>query len=127
MPGFPKRHITRSPAVFAAGTMRLAGWSMTLDAYGKIESVVRTGQFADDISHEGFGIAEKHQSAIEVVERIIDAREARAHTAFHDHNGACLVDIQNRHSINGTAGFAARRGIGYVIGADHQGHIGLRE
>ena len=74
----------------------------------------------NDVIHKRLGIAEEHQRLVEIINRIVDAGEARTHAALDDHDRVGLVDIQNRHAVNGTGGIGARRGIGHVIGADHQ-------
>src|SRR4029077_11316014 len=81
----------------------------------RLELVVRPAQLPDDISHKPFGVPEKHQRAVEVVERVIDTSKAGTHAALDDHDSPSFIDIENRHSVNGTAGFVARRGICDVI------------
>ena len=88
---------------------------------------VPSAQFPHDAADKCLGVAEQHQVVIEIVERVIDAREARIHAALDDHHGMGLVHIQNRHPVDGTGSIGASRRIGDVVGADHQGNIGLRE
>src|SRR2546430_9217042 len=84
-------------------------------------------QFANNIPHKRFRIPEEHQGSIQIVERIVDARESRAHTALDHHHSSRLVHIENRHSINRAGGIVARRGVGDVIGSNDQGNIGLHK
>src|SRR6202049_1966867 len=87
--------------------------------------MMRPAHFPNDISHEGLRVSEKHQSAIEVVERIIDPGKARAHAPLDDHNRAGFIDVEDWHSVNGAPGFVARRGICDVIRTDHERNVGL--
>src|SRR5262249_46498049 len=70
---------------------------------------------------------EEHQGFVEVVERVIDAGKTGAHAAFDDHDGARLIDIENRHPKDGARLVGARSRIGDVVGANDEGDIGLRE
>ena len=74
----------------------------------------------NDVIHKRLGIAEEHQRLGEIIERIVDAGEARTDAALDDHDRTRFVDILDGHAINGAGGIGARRGIGHVIGADHQ-------
>src|ERR1035438_3324933 len=84
-------------------------------------------QFADQVAYEGFGVAEEHQGFVQVIELVVDAREAGAQAALDHHYGLGLVDIQNRHAVDGAGGIGARGGIGDVVGADDERHVRLRE
>ena len=72
--------------------------------------MMRPAHFPDDISHEGLRVSEKHQSAIQVVERIIDPCKTRAHAALDDHNRAGFIDVEDGHSEDGAAGKALSPG-----------------
>src|SRR6266487_2151579 len=84
-------------------------------------------KFSHNISHNALGIAKKHQRAVQVIQRIFNARESSCHAALDDHHRSRLVHIQNRHSINRTAGIRSRGRIRYVIRANNQSHVCLRE
>src|SRR5258705_4954585 len=94
--------------------------------FSTLTVAVTAGKFADNGAHEILGIAEEHQGFIQVVERVIDSRESRSHTSLDDHHGACLVDVENRHSEYRAARIGARGWLGYVTVADDQRYIGLR-
>ena len=47
--------------------------------------------------------------------------------ALDHHDGTRLVDVQNRHSVNRARGVGTCRGIGDVVGADHERDVRLRE
>src|SRR5260370_15057530 len=85
------------------------------------------GRVRDDRADEVFGVAEQHQGPVQVVQGIVDAGETGGHAALDNHDGASLVDVQNRHAENGAALIFAGRGIGYVVGADDQGDVCLRK
>src|ERR1700680_2461180 len=89
--------------------------------------MMRPAHFPNDISHEGLRVSEKHQSAIEVVERIIDPCKTRAHAALDDHNRAGFIDVEDRNSVNGRPGFVACRRICHVIRADNERKRRLRD
>ena len=84
-------------------------------------------EFADDGADELFGVAEEHQGVVEVIERVVDAGEAGVHAALDDHDGVGLVDVEDRHAEDGAGCVGARGGVDDVVGADDQGHVGLRE
>jgi len=52
-----------------------------------------SGQFMNDVIHKRLGIAEEHQRLVELIERIVDAGEARTHAALDDHDRTGFVDI----------------------------------
>src|ERR1700735_2810550 len=85
------------------------------------------GEFADDVADEIFGVAEEHQSFVEIVERVVDAGETGSHAALDDHDGARFVDVENGHAVDGAGGVGARGGICDVVGADDESDVGLRE
>src|SRR5260370_20150791 len=93
-------------------------------AGGKTQLLVVAAEFADDRADEGFCVAEEHERAVKIVERIIDARKTCGHAALDDHHGARLVDVQNRHAVDWTAGIGARGGVSDVSPANHQRHLG---
>ncbi len=64
-------------------------------------------EFADDVADEFFGVAEQHQSVVEVIERIVDAGETGGHAAFDDHDGARFVHVDDGHAEDG-AGWSVR-------------------
>src|SRR5215471_20731230 len=78
-----------------------------------------------DTSDKCFGVSEQHQVVIEVIERIVDASETRAHTAFDHHHSVSAVDIKDRHTIDRAGRIVARRRIGHVVGSDHEGDVSL--
>jgi hypothetical protein len=41
--------------------------------------VVAVGEFADDVGDEFFGVAEEHESVVEVIQRIVDADGTRGY------------------------------------------------
>ena len=73
-----------------------------------------------DIVHERFGISKKHAGFLEVIERVVNPREPRAHAALDDHDRARFVHVENRHAIDGTGGIRAGGGVRDVIGANDQ-------
>src|SRR5215813_4352122 len=90
------------------------------------QSAVSTpAEFADNISHEALGIAKKHQRFVQIVERVFDSRETGGHAALDDHHRARFVHVEDGHSVNRAAGIAASGGVGYIVGADNQGDVGL--
>ena len=56
------------------------------------------GQFSHDVSHKSLGFPEEHQGFIEVVERVVDSREARVHAALDHHYGWRFVHVEARHA-----------------------------
>src|SRR5260370_5977017 len=88
-------------------------------AGGKAQLLVVAAEFADDRADEGFCVAEEHERAVKIVERIVDACKTSGHAALDDHHGARLVDVQKRHAVDGTAGIGARAGPGGVVPANH--------
>src|ERR1700733_3681657 len=89
--------------------------------------LMAAAEFADDCAYELFGVAEEHESAVEVVERVVDSGETGAHAAFDDHDGVGFVDVEDRHAEDGAGLVGARGGVGDVVGADDEGDVGLRE
>src|SRR5258708_25551004 len=68
---------------------------------GKISefsAVPAAGKFAHNISDKAFGIAKEHQSLIQKIQRIFNAREASAHAALNHHHRASFINIQYWHS-----------------------------
>src|ERR1700727_510346 len=94
-----------------------------LSRYHKDSDLMATAQFPHDTAHELFGVAEEHECAVEIIKRIVDAGEARAHAAFDDHHGVGLIDVENGHAEDGARLIRARGGIGYIIGANDQRDI----
>src|ERR1700728_1694182 len=94
---------------------------------GESTILVSTAEFANDRSDELFCVAKEHQGVREVVERIINAGEPWAHAAFDHHHGVGFVDIENGHAVDGAGCVSPRGRVSDVVGADHQGHISLRE
>src|SRR6185503_5861613 len=88
-------------------------------------SMAAAGQLANDVIDERLGVAKEHKRFAKIVERIVDAGKAWAHAAFDDHDGAGLVHVENGHAEDGAGGIGAGGGIGDVVGANHQGNIGL--
>src|SRR5260370_38489321 len=86
---------------------------------------VAATEFADDGAYEGFGVAKEHERFVEIVERVFNACETGAHTAFDHHHSARLVHVKNGHAKNGARCVGARGWIGHVVRTNHQGHVGL--
>src|SRR5437667_5602739 len=78
----------------------------------------RPGELADDVSYKGPGVSKEHQGPVEVVEFVIDAREAGTHAAFDDHDGPGLVDVEDGHAVDRAARVGARCRVGQDVGAD---------
>ena len=95
--------------------------------YKGLQLVAGAGELLDDFADEFFRVAEEHQGVVEVVERIIDSGEAGGHAALDDHHGAGLVHVDDGHAVDGAGLIGARGGIGDVVRADDQGHVGLRK
>src|SRR6185437_7383111 len=50
-------------------------------------------QLLHNVAHECLGIAEQHERVVHVVERIVDAGEARIHTALDHHDCVSFLYI----------------------------------
>src|SRR5207244_3641993 len=64
--------------------------------------------FADSV----FRMAEKHRGLWVEVKVVVDAREARLHRALDDDDVLGLVDVEDRHAVDGRAGSRACRRVG---------------
>ena len=73
------------------------------------------------------GVPEQHHGVIERVELIVDSREAGVHRSFDGDDGLGLVGVEDWHSVNRRAFVVTGGGVDDVVGADDQGHVGLRE
>src|SRR5258708_4146531 len=89
------------------------------------ELFVAATEFAHDGTNERFCVAEEHEGLVEIVERVFNACETGAHTAFDHHHSARLVHVKNGHAKNGARCVGARGWIGHVVRTNHQGHVGL--
>src|ERR1019366_653184 len=83
--------------------------------------------FTDNAGDKSLGVTEKHERFVQVVERIVDAGETGVHAALDDHDDAGFIHIENGHAIDRAGRIGAGGGVGDVVGADHQGNVGLRE
>src|SRR6266403_5537796 len=99
----------------------------TLNIPSRPELFVSAAELPHDRAYEGFCVSKEHERLVEVVERVVDPCKSGCHAALDDHYGARFVYIQNGHAVDRAVWVRARRGIGHVVRADHQGHIGLRK
>jgi catechol 2,3-dioxygenase-like lactoylglutathione lyase family enzyme len=67
--------------------------SFTQRARFVVSLALAAAQFADDVAHEAFGVAEEHEGFLKVVKRIVDTRETWAHAAFNDHHRARFIYV----------------------------------
>src|SRR6266446_9949115 len=88
---------------------------------------VSSAEFAHDAAYKDLGVSKQHQGVIEIVERVIDAREARIHAPLDDHHGVGFVNVEDRHSVDGAGSIGAGGGVSNVVGANHEGNVGLRK
>src|SRR5208283_371809 len=88
---------------------------------------VSSAELAHDAADKCLGISKQHQGVIEIVERVINTREARIHAALDDHHGMGLVDVKDWHPVDGAGSIGAGGRVSNVVGANHQCNIGLRE
>src|SRR5882757_491230 len=89
------------------------------------ELFVSAAKFADDGTYERFCVAEKHECTVQIVERIIDARETRGHAALNHHDSSRFVHVQHGHAENRARSVGARGGVGDVVGTNHECHVSL--
>src|SRR6266403_3766337 len=88
---------------------------------------VSSAEFAHDAAYKDLGVSKQHQGVIEIVERVIDAREARIHAALDDHHGVGFVNVEDWHPVDGAGSIGAGGRVGDVVGANHQSDVGLGE
>src|SRR5579862_3568356 len=84
-------------------------------------------QFANDSTYELLSVAEQHERPVEIVERIINAGEARTHAALDDHHSVGFVHVENRHTKDRARLVSAGGGLGYLVCAVAEGDVALRE
>src|SRR5579871_5115703 len=70
----------------------------------RLSKHLRRAEFLRQTGHKRLCITEQHQRVVFVVKLVVDAGEARCHTALDDHDGARFVGIQNRHASDGAGG-----------------------
>src|SRR6266508_5687109 len=73
------------------------------------------------------GVAEQHHGLRVQEEWVLDSGEAGVHAALQHDDLSRLVDVQDRHAVDGTALVATSVGIDDVVRADHEGHVGARK
>jgi hypothetical protein len=71
--------------------------------------------------------AEEHRSLRVVEQRVVDPGEAGRHAALEHDHAAGLVDVEDRHAVDRRLLDGAGRGVGDVVGADHERDVGARE
>jgi hypothetical protein len=73
------------------------------------------------------GVAEQHHGVVAEEQLVLDAGIARGHAALDEQHGLGLFHVQHRHAVDrrGRIGLGGR--VGDVVGADHEGDVGLRE
>ena len=64
----------------------------------KAPDSMSAAEFAHNCADELLGVAEEHQRVIEVVQRVVDAGEARAHAALDHHDGVGFVHVEDGHA-----------------------------
>src|ERR1043166_2006569 len=102
-------------------------WKTGLASIQFTLSSSRAAKLAHYRADKGLSIAEEHQRFVKVVKRIINSRETCCHASLDDHHCSRLIDIKDRHAIDGAARIRSRRGIRHVVGANDQSDIGLRK
>src|SRR5258708_29699561 len=88
---------------------------------------VTAREFFYDIAYENLCVAKQHQCLVHVVKRVVNSGKSRIHTALDDHDGVRSFNVEHRHTVNRArlVGFGGR--ISYVVRADNQRNVGLRE
>src|SRR5215468_2437023 len=78
------------------------------------ELAAGAGELTHNIANKIFGVTEKHERLVEVIQRIVDSREARSHAALDDHNCPGLVHVEDGHPVNRASGIGASSRISHV-------------
>jgi hypothetical protein len=93
MARFARNTLDLSPSHQAAGL--LCCFTITISNASALMSPAQLLHYRAD---KLLGVAEEHQRVIEIVERVVDACEARVHAALDDHYSVSLIDIENGHT-----------------------------
>src|SRR5574344_2680359 len=73
------------------------------------------------------GIAKQHTVVVLVEQRVVHPGVAAGHAALHDDAGLGLPHFEHRHAGDGAVRVFGGTGVDDVVGANHDGHIGVGE
>src|SRR3954454_1562508 len=79
------------------------------------------------VIHHLLGVTEQHHGVVAEEQFVLDARVARAHPALDEQHGLGAVHVQDRHAEDRRLRIGLRRWVSDVVGADHEGDVGLSE
>jgi hypothetical protein len=102
-------------------------WHEAPSAPARTGASAPDAQRLDDILGHLLGVAEQHHGVVAVEQGIVDAGIARGQRALDEHHGAGLPDLQHRHAVDRRFRIVLGRRVGDVVGADHEGDVGLGE
>jgi len=88
---------------------------------GVIErKVLLFSQGGNKLSDHFLAVTVKHESVRSGEKWVRDAGKSRAQTPFNDHHGLRLINIADRHAIDGARSVLACRWVDHVIGPNNQ-------
>src|SRR3984893_1051847 len=117
---------TWSKARLTSGPIGMLSWALCPPEPTGSPCASQPRKLVNQVADHRPRVAEKHHRLVLVVELVLNPSEPRRHASFDHHHRTGLVDLEDRHPIDGAALVMSRRGVGDVVGADHDGHVGAR-
>src|SRR5690625_49581 len=80
-------------------------------------------ELTDQVVDRGTGVTEQHPGVGAEEQRVLHTSEARIHRTLQHEHVASLIDVDDRHPVQRTAGVFAGSWVIHVVGADHDGDV----